>query len=167
MNKLDLFTVSQIKRKALAQKAFEQGFFAESITLCVHQLHAILRHGLWMNAQLTMLADKSHVLNDEEIIRILGNSQDVMPDGVPSKELFFAAQRFGFLAESDGEILGSLLNGSKILLRELFDTPQKDANATYSALKPIAKALLEKTDICIHKLMQQKEELKKLLKDSL
>jgi hypothetical protein len=105
------------------------------------------------------------VIEDPEVQRVLTDQKAGMPEGVPNKELFYAAEKFGFLAEGESMELRSLMDASKILLRDLFDKADNETEQRYASLGEVAQSLVRFTKKSLDQLKKDAEELESMMKD--
>lgn len=165
LEELTAFIELQEREYDRITKALTAGYVAEVCSLCTHQLHAILRRGLWVQSQITAMGKTLDVIEDPEVQRVLTDQKAGMPEGVPSKELFYAAEKFGFLAEGESMELRSLMDASKILLRDLFDKADNETEQRYASLGEVAQSLVRFTKKSLDQLKKDAEELESMMKD--
>jgi len=166
LSDLSAFVASQEARIGQARDALKKGYAAEAIMLSTHQIHAVLRRGLWVMGQLTAFKDVKQVLEDDQLFGLLAN-REVMPAGVGDKELYYAAEKFHFLDADEGKQLGKLLNQTDYILNEIYSRSQPHAQEEYDKLKDIAETFVLKTEIAIARLAQHLQELQQKLEPAL
>jgi|GEM_PF-5160067 len=160
---LQVFIHTQEDLNMRIHAALDQQYFVEAISLSTHQLHAILRRGLWVLSQLSIIQKSPEALQDKDLKRILGDSHSGMPEGVPSKELFFAAEKFGFLPDDAGTELGSLMDAAKMLQRDMFDKTDHKQDERYASLGEIAVTLSKRTGEYLDALKIEAQKLHEVL----
>lgn len=132
-----------LHRAAAAEK---DGYFLETIGICQHQMHALLRRGLWLRSQNHAL-EQQQAWNDSYLFHLLLQSTHDMMESAKDQELYNAAMRFHVIKEEDARRLHALHEASALTLRELFaytKNPKKRSTA-----KEIANEYLEENRRCL------------------
>ena len=123
-----------------AKEACNKGYYIEVIGICVNQAHALLREGLWLHSRFEASKRPSESAPATESIQKL-------PESVPDRQLYGAAQRFGIISKQAAKTLNELYEQKTILLRDLLLHEDQDRNRDF--LKAVAEQYLEVNEECL------------------
>lgn len=165
LSSLQTFIAWQKQWLAKIERSFQSGHDIETITLCMNQLHAVLRKGLWIMGQLHSLKAKKGLFNDEELLRLLANPAGMMPRGVDLRELYGAAERFGFLRPDKDEELSRMHEEVRVILRRMFHPQEKrDADRDLELLHRLAGEFLKAVQECVSQMEKRAQELEEAMR---
>lgn len=129
------------------KEAAGKGFPVETIGICLNQIHAILRKGLWLQAQNQSLEQHPDVWKDSYLFDLLQTSQHDLMENAPDRGLYNAAQRFKVIDQETATTLHMLYSRSAGTLRDVF---------SHAGARPdlgsIAGEAMQATEACLQRL---------------
>jgi hypothetical protein len=133
-----------------AVDAAQKGYHIETIGICVNQIHAMLRRGLWLQAQNASLVQSPQAWKDDYLFDLLLDSSHDMMESARDIELYNAAQRFGVIDAETGLGLTRLYRQSTLALRETFSYNQRQSR--HPPVEAIAEEMLAYDRTCLENL---------------
>lgn len=139
-----------------AEDALQKGFAIETIGICIPQIHAMLRRGLWLQSQNHSLTLDSKTWKDDYLFDLLLDSRHDMMEGVQDQQLYGAAQKFDVIDETTASRLHRLYEDSKVTLRSTFSMNKLEKS--HPSLEQIAGNFLKESRTCLENLEKQFKE---------
>jgi hypothetical protein len=133
-----------------AEKAGKEGYRFETIGICQNQIHAMLRRGLWLQAQNQALLQSPRAWKDDYLFDLLLDSSHEMMEGARDLELYSAAQRFEVIDAETAQSLSILYKQASFALREIFSYNQRQKR--HPPIEDIAAQLLALDRTCLENL---------------
>ena len=152
---------------AKAADAAKKGFPIETLGICQNQIHAMLRRGLWLHAQVQSLREHPKAWRDEYLFDLLLESEHELMEGARDPELYSAAQRFDVIDDETTQKLSRLYKFSSYALREIFSYNQRQKR--HPPVESLADEWLEVDRTCLANLRacftEYDERIEKLIKE--
>ncbi|MDD4318715.1 MAG: hypothetical protein PHW10_00080 [Candidatus Peribacteraceae bacterium] len=136
-----------------AAKAHREGYFVESSYLSLHQIHLVLRKGLWLAAQEEAVAMEGSA-GDRFLYRLLLHPERLLPAVVPDTELFGAALEHGLLDAATRDRLLRLHGETPVVVRNLFLATEEP----HAILERHSGELLRINKLCLRLLQRKLKE---------
>jgi hypothetical protein len=136
-----------------AEQAFLQRYFLEVLSVCLPQIHSLLRRGLWLQSQNQSLRENPTMGNDTKLFELLLLPLHDGMENVPDEELYNAAKRFDVIHETIADDLQILYRESSRMMRRLFSAQNNDS--ALDAVKKLAREALDLDRQCLEELRQK------------